>query len=42
VVRSFLDINTVDYETAVSAAVESVADIGERARRFTGMIECYE
>ena len=42
VVGSFLDINTVDYFTAVSSAEESIADIGERARQFTGMIECYQ
>ncbi|MDA0367199.1 MAG: serine protease [Proteobacteria bacterium] len=42
VAKSFLDTNNVDYKTNPVKTAESVADIGERARKFTGLIECYQ
>jgi hypothetical protein len=41
-VRTFLDIQAIRYETGDTESEMSIADIGERARRFTGIIECYQ
>jgi hypothetical protein len=40
VARIFLDGKGVDYATAASGATLSPADIGERAKRFTLLIDC--
>jgi hypothetical protein len=40
VARAFLDVNGVEYESAPSGRVVSDADIAERAREFTVVVEC--
>ncbi|MEX0815304.1 MAG: serine protease, partial [Dongiaceae bacterium] len=42
VARSFLDANGIDYETAPADRDLSAADVGERARRFTVLLECWK
>jgi S1-C subfamily serine protease len=42
VVRSFLDANAVGYVTASSVKKLEVADIGERAKKFTVLVECWK
>ncbi|MBI1779299.1 MAG: trypsin-like peptidase domain-containing protein [Proteobacteria bacterium] len=42
VLTSFLEAHDIRYETAPSSATLSVADVGERARSFTVMVECYK
>jgi uncharacterized protein len=39
--RSFLDANGVDYESAPSAEDLGAAEVGERARAFTVLVECW-
>jgi len=41
VARTFLDANAIRYDAAPSVAKLETADIGERARRFTVLIECW-
>lgn len=41
VARSFLDANAVDYETDQSTTRLEAADIAERAREFTVLVECW-
>ncbi len=42
IARALLDTHNVSYETASSGRSSAISDIGESARRFTGLIECYE
>ncbi len=42
VARSFLDANAVDYETDQSTTKLEAADIAERAREFTVLVECWQ
>jgi S1-C subfamily serine protease len=39
--RSFLDANGVEYESASSAEELGAAEIGERAKAFTVLVECW-
>lgn len=41
VVRSFLDAKGVDYQTARHKTELSAADVGESAKRFTVLVECW-
>lgn len=41
-VRSFLETNNVDFNLAPFTDTLSVADVGERARKFTGKVECFQ
>jgi TPR repeat protein/S1-C subfamily serine protease len=40
--RSFLDANGVDYESAPSAQELGAAEVGERAKAFTVLVECWK
>jgi TPR repeat protein len=40
--RPFLDANGVEYETAPSTRKLEAADIGERAKKFTVLVECWK
>jgi hypothetical protein len=40
VARTFLDAQSVDYETAASEEALSVSRVAERARRSTVLVEC--
>jgi S1-C subfamily serine protease len=42
VARTFLDANSVEYETAPSTRTLSAADVGERAKAFTVVVECWK
>ena len=42
VLASFLEAHNVRYQSAPAGANLSVADVGERARAFTVMVECYK
>jgi S1-C subfamily serine protease len=42
VARAFLDANGVDYETRASSQPLQTADVGERARAFTAVVECWK
>ncbi len=42
IARAFMDANGVHYEMASSDATLSPADITERAREFTLLIECWK
>ena len=39
---SFLDANGVDYQTASTAKSVSAADVAEKAKGFTVLVECYQ
>ena len=41
VARSFLDANSVDYRTTAEARELKTADVGDRAKKFTLLIECW-
>jgi len=41
-VRAFLDANSVDYETAPFGKDISTAEIADRARQYTVLVECYK
>jgi S1-C subfamily serine protease len=40
VARNFLEANGVDFEVAASGETIPTADIADRARRFTYLVEC--
>jgi TPR repeat protein len=40
VARNFLDANAIDYRTSPATKELSVADVGDRAKKFTLFIEC--
>jgi uncharacterized protein len=40
IARSFMDGHGIDYDTAPSVKILSPADVADRARRFTVIIEC--
>ena len=42
VVRSFLDMNDVDYEVSTSNKNMSTADIAENAKEYTALIKCWK
>ena len=42
VARTFLDANRVDYETVFSNTRLEAADIGDRAKKFTVIVDCWE
>lgn len=42
VARTFLEANGVEYATAPSTSASSTADIGDRAKRFTVLVECFK
>jgi stage V sporulation protein SpoVS len=42
VARAFLDANGVDYALAPSTTSLQAADIGERAKKFTVVVECWK
>ena len=42
VVQKFLDRHNIPYQTAVSGTEHRPADIGEKARAFTLMVECWQ
>jgi uncharacterized protein len=42
VVRSFLDMNDVDYEVSSSNKNMSTADIAENAKEYTALIKCWK
>lgn len=42
VVRSFLDMNDVDYEVSTSNKNMSTADIAENAKEYTSLIKCWK
>ena len=42
VARAFLDANGVDYETSASIKSFSAADVSERAKKFTVVVECWK
>ncbi|MGQ0664206.1 MAG: trypsin-like peptidase domain-containing protein, partial [Pseudomonadota bacterium] len=39
--RSFLDANGIDYDTQSSGTELKPAEVGERARKFTVLVECW-
>ncbi len=41
VVRNFLDANSVDYQNAPAARELKPADVADRAKKFTLLIECW-
>jgi hypothetical protein len=42
VITSFLEVNNVKYETAPLKKETSAADIGEKAKEFTFLLQCVE
>ena len=42
IVRSFLDMNDVDYEVSTSNKNMSTADIAENAKEYTALIKCWK
>ena len=42
VVKSFLDVNSIDYQTAPSEVEKRGEEIAAEARKYTVPIECYE
>jgi len=38
--RNFLDANAIDYRTTAATPELKVADVGDRAKKFTLLIEC--
>jgi uncharacterized protein len=42
VLRTLLDAHSIDYQTAPFAKELSVADVADRARRFTAIVECWK
>ncbi len=42
VARAFLDAQGIDYETAPAERALDAADVGELARRFTVLLECWK
>ncbi len=40
VARNFLDANAIDYRTTAATPELKVADVGDRAKKFTLLIEC--
>jgi len=42
IVRSFLEANQIDYETAQSSGGLEPADVGELAAKSVGLLECYK
>lgn len=42
VVRAFLDSHDVKYQTELSDRTLSAADVGDRAKRFTVLVECWK
>lgn len=42
VVKSFLDMNDVDYEVSSSDKSMSTADIAENAKKYTSLIKCWK
>ena len=41
VAKTFLDANSVEYETGVSSKTMASSDIGTAAKKFTLLVECY-
>lgn len=41
-VRAFLDVNTVDYDTAETTTPRDFAEVAELARDFTIIVECWK
>ena len=42
IVKSFMDMNDVDYETSSSNKNMSTADIAENAKKYTSLIKCWK
>ena len=42
VLRSFLDANSVEYDTATSDKALATTAIAERAKGFTVLVECWK
>ncbi len=41
VVRTFLDSHDVNYRTEASDRILSAADVADRAKKFTVLVECW-
>ena len=41
VVRAFLDSHDVNYRTESSDRILSAADVADRAKKFTVLVECW-
>ena len=41
VVRAFLDSRDVNYRTESSESILSAADVADRAKKFTVLVECW-
>ena len=42
IVRIFLDLNNVDYETASSRTPKTTTEVADEAQQFTLLVECWK